>query len=121
ALVEAALALLGAEADRRVTVLARAVEERRHQLTAEAAAATARDDGDRELRRPLVDEAEARLALREEAVPGRTDGTVLPRNQSPVTGPPPVVHIARHRKIRVGVEPPVVRVLEHVAEEPDVL
>ena len=38
-----------------------------------------------------------------------------------VAGPPPVVHVARDRQVGVLVEAPVVRMLEHVAEEAHVL
>src|SRR5438132_4135217 len=54
---------LDAERDLREAGLARLLEQRAEQLVAEALPAARRDDGDRQLRCLLVDEAVARLAL----------------------------------------------------------
>src|SRR5207244_3953557 len=121
ALVQPGVVGLGAEADRRLPFVARPLQQCLQQLAAQAAAAPSGNDGDRELRRLLVDEAEARLARREEAVPGGSDGPVLPRDQARVAGTAEVVDVAGNRQIGIHVQAPVVRVLEHVAKEPDVL
>src|SRR5207248_1740518 len=97
------------------------LEHGRHQLAAEAAAAPARDARDRELRCLLVDEAEAWRAGREEAVPRSPDRTRFPRDEPRIAGPAPVVHVAGDGQVRILVQAPVVGVLEHVAEETDVL
>src|SRR5436190_23894961 len=62
---------LDAERDLLEAVLLGLCEEGGEQLLAVASAATRGDDGDRQLRRSLVDEAVARLALLEQAVPRR--------------------------------------------------
>ena len=64
---------------RGVAVGARAVEQRRQQLVADALAAAARHDGDRQLGRLLVDEAVAGLGGREEPVPRGADAAGSPR------------------------------------------
>src|SRR5690348_13535849 len=91
AFVVADLPRIGAEADRLVAFRAGALEQRLEQLLPRALAAPARDDGDRQLGRALVDEAEARLAVGEEAVPG---GAVrmraVHRDHACVPAPPPV-------------------------------
>src|SRR5579864_4211291 len=94
-LVPADLVGVGAEADGLEAVRARQVEERLEQLLARALAATARHDGDRQLRRLLVDEAEAGLVRSEEAIPG---GAVRVRafhgDDAGVAGAPPVADVA---------------------------
>src|SRR5262249_5448558 len=119
ALVQTGAAALGAEADARVPFLARALEERVHELPAEPAAAPARNDRDRELGRLLVDEAEPGRGRRKDAVPGRADRPVLPGDEPGVARPAPVVHIARDGEVGIRVQPPVIRVLQHVAQEPN--
>src|SRR5438105_2268076 len=112
------LPCIGAEADRSVAARARPVEQRLQQLSAGALAATARHDGDRQLRRLLVDEAEPRLVRREEPVPG---GAVrmrpVHRDDPGVAGPAPVPHVAVDRAFGLLGESPVIRVAEHVAVE----
>src|SRR5207248_690003 len=97
-------------------------EERLEQLLACALAAPARDDRDRQLRRLLVDESEARLVLGEEPVP-RSAVLVWPfeRDHPRVALAPPVLHVAVDRALGVLREPPVIRVPEHVAKEADVV
>src|SRR5262249_54231394 len=56
-----------------------------------------------------------------DAVPRRADRAVLPGDQPGVARPPPVVHVARDGKVGIRVQPPVIRVLQHVAQEPNVL
>src|SRR5205085_3653827 len=88
----------------------------------DALAAAARDDRDRQLRRPLVDEPEAGLAPREDAVPRGADGLQLvDRDEPAVALPPPARHVPRDGQVGALVDPPEVGVAEHVAEEPDVL
>src|SRR4029453_13491181 len=60
---------LDAQRDLLEAVLLRLRKERREPLPSVAPAATRRHDGDRQLRRLLVDEAVARLTLFEEPVP----------------------------------------------------
>src|SRR5205085_5772055 len=99
----------------------RALQEAGHQLVPEAFAAAARDDGDRQLRRLLVDEAEARLLAREEAVPRGPDRVrVVERDEPLVARPAPVEDVAGNRQVAALAHPPVVGVAEHVAEEADV-
>src|SRR5882724_11907957 len=43
------------------------------------------------------------------------------RYQAAPTGPASVVDVPRHREVGIRVQPPVVGVLQHVAEETDVL
>src|SRR5579859_5423242 len=121
-LVPADLALVGAQADRLVAVLARTVEQRLEQLLAGALAAPARDDGDRQLRGALVDEAEAGLVRREDAVPG---GAVrvraFHRDDAGVAGATPVADVPVDRTLRVLAQARVVRVAKHVAKEARVL
>src|SRR6188472_2043322 len=62
---------LDAQGDLLEAVELRLREERGEQLLAVASAAARRDDGDRQLRGPLVDEPVARLALLEQPVPRR--------------------------------------------------
>src|SRR3954452_10756556 len=68
-LVERRLLARRAETDRVVAVGAGAVEQRGQHLGAGAVAAAARHDGERQLGRPLVDEAETRRALAEQPIP----------------------------------------------------
>src|SRR4051794_39644421 len=108
ALVVGRLSRGGAEGDGRVAVLPRAGEKCLEQLLACALAAPARDDRDRQLRRLLVDEPEARLVLREEAIP-RSAVFVRPFEcEHPrVALAPPVLHVAVDRTLGVLREPPV--------------
>jgi hypothetical protein len=120
-LVELRHPLLGTQADPGMAFLPGLLKQRGHQLAAEPSAATARDDGDRQLGRLLVDEAETRSRGREEAVPRSSDRTRLPRHEPGVARTTPVVHVPGDRLVGILVETPVVGVLEHVAEEADVL
>jgi hypothetical protein len=121
ALVQLRHALLSAQADRVVALFARAVEQRLHQLGAEAGATTTGDDRDCQLGRLLVDEAEAGCVARKQAIPRCPDRAGLPRDQSGVAGAAPVVDVPCDRKIRILVQAPVVRVAQHVPQEADVL
>src|SRR6266496_3823279 len=111
-----------AEADRAEAVLTRAVEQTAQKLVAVAAAPAARDDRDRELRRLLVDEAEARVLPREQPIPGGADRHELVEDdQRTVAGAAPAVDVAGQRGLLVPHRrPPVEGVAEHVAEERDV-
>src|SRR5215475_379842 len=114
--------LRDAEADRFEAVLACAVHEAGQQLVPEAAPAAARDDGNRELRRLLVDEPEAGVLMLEEPVPGGADrDVVVEDDQRAVSGSPPRVHVAGQRRLVItDGRPPVEGVPEHVAEEGNV-
>ncbi len=97
-------------------------EQGLEQFLAGALAAPARDDGDRQLRRLLVDEAEARLGPREHPVPRCSVGVRPLERQDPgVACPAPVLHVAVHRPLRVLRKAPVVGVPQHVAKEADVV
>src|SRR5579884_4413904 len=120
-LVEAGLAQLGAEADLREALVARPREQRLEELAARAAAAVARHDGDRQLGRLLVDEAEAGGRGRKQPVPGRPVGVrAREGDDAGVAAPSPVLDVAVDRQVGIA-EPPVVGVAEHVAEEAHVL
>src|SRR5262249_39229960 len=76
---------------------------------------------DRQLRRLLVDEAVARLALLEQAVPGRADvARVAVGDDGRIARPAPAHDVALDRALR-GIHrrvlAPVVRVVQHVAKE----
>src|SRR5579862_29884 len=121
-LVPLHLAGIGAEADRRPALGLRALEEGLEQLLPDALAAAARDDGDRQLRRLLVDEAEARLVGGEHAVPrGAVRVRAFHGDDAGVALASPVADVAVDGPLRVLAHPPVVRVAEHVAEEARVL
>src|SRR5439155_15189605 len=112
----------GAEAQGVIALAPRLREQRLHQLVADSLAAAARDDGDRQLRRPLVDEPETRCTPRKEPVPGGADRLELvDRDETAVPLPPPALDVARGGQVGALVDPPEVGVAEHVAEEPDVL
>src|SRR3954454_7049078 len=123
ALVEAerGIVRLDAERDLLEPVLLCLREQAHEKLLSIALATARRDDRDRELRRPLVDEPVARLPLLEQAVPGRADvARVRVRDHRGVTRSAPAHHVALHRAlgwIHRRVLAPVVRVVEHVAEE----
>ena len=120
----AGVVAVDAERDGRVAGCARPVEQRVEQRRADALAARARDDGDGELRRPLVDEPVARPVAAEQPVPGRADREALvDRDHRSVAGPPPCLDVERdgaRARVRRPLLP-VVGVVEHVAEEPHVL
>src|SRR5918995_6581302 len=115
---------LDAQAERGVAVCARALDEGLEQRLADPASAPAGYDRDRELRGLLVDEAVAGPVALEEAVPGSADReAIVDRDEHGVARPPPPLHIPCSRPgtgARVPLAP-VVGVVEHVAEEPDVL
>src|SRR5579863_4197173 len=91
ALVPRDLPSVGAEADRLEATRARPVEQCLEQLLACALAAAARDNGDRQLRRLLVDEAEPRLVGGEEAIPrGAVCVRPIHRDDARVAGAAPV-------------------------------
>src|SRR5690242_1776996 len=114
--------LRDAEADRAEAVLARADEQPAQELVAVATAAPARDNSDRELRRLLVDEAEAGVLLREQAVPGRADRhELVEHDQGAVAGATPAVDVTGQRRLLItDRSPPIEGVAEHVAEKRDV-
>src|SRR5207237_341927 len=86
--MERRIVRLDAEADPRVPLVARPLEERLEQLRPEALAALARHDRDRQLRRLLVDESEPALVRLEEPVPGRPDRPKpFDRDQARVAAP----------------------------------
>src|SRR5579864_7451673 len=122
ALVPRDLRRVGAQADRVEPFCAGSLEQRLEQLLAGALAAPARDDGDRQLRGALVDEAEAGLVRREDAVPG---GAVrvraFHRDDAGVAGATPVADVPVDRTLRVLAQARVVRVAKHVAKEARVL
>src|SRR5579862_5262678 len=121
-LVPLHLAGIGAEADRRPALGLRSLEEGLEQLLPDALAAAARDDGDRQLRRLLVDEAEARLVGGEHAVPrGAVRVRAFHGDDAGVALASPVADVAVDGPLRVLAHPPEVRVAEHVAEEARVL
>src|SRR2546421_209442 len=113
---------LHAQRDLFETVVARLRKQRFEQLVAEALPAAGRDDGDRKLGRLLVDEAVARLLLLEQPVPRRADvSSLVAGDHGGVAGPAEVHDVALHRTFQ-GVLvrhslTPVIRVVEHVAEE----
>src|SRR5262245_49907888 len=89
-----------AEAHRLVALLPRHLDQRVKELGAGAAAAPARHHRHRNLRRLLVDEAEARLVALEQSVPGRADGeTAFERDYGAVTAPAPAGDIAPQRSV----------------------
>src|SRR2546421_9469235 len=112
------IVLRDAEADRLEAVLAGTVQQPAERLVAVPPAAAARDDRDRELWGLLVDEPEAGVILREQAVPGRADRDELVEDdQRPVTGAAPAVDVPGQRRLLVAHRgPPVEGVAEHVAE-----
>ena len=69
----------------------------------------------------LVDEAEAGRARREEPVPRGADRPGLPGHEAGIAGPAPVVDVPGDREVGIRVQPPVIGVLQHVAEETNVL
>src|SRR5581483_5475707 len=117
-LVPRGLVPVRAETDRLVAVVTGTLEQRLEQLLPGAFAAVTRHDGDGELRRLLVDEAESRLVGREDAVPG---GPVrvraLEREHARVARTAPVAHVAIDGPLRIFGDAPVIRVAQHVAEE----
>src|SRR5581483_6403597 len=122
ALVVRRLVRRRAEADGRVAVGARSVEQSFEKLLARALAPVRGHDRDRQLRRVLVDEAEARLLRGEEPEPRRAVRMrPLEREDAGVARTPPVLDVAVDRAFRVLRTPPVVRVAKHVAHEPNVV
>src|SRR6266498_622017 len=123
ALVEAQrrVVRLDAERDLPETVPFRLREQGSEQLFAVALPTPRRHDGDRQLGRLLVDEAVARLALLEEPVPRGTDVSgVVVGDHGGVAGAAPAHDVALHgslHRIQRCVLAPVVRVVEHVAQE----
>src|SRR5919198_4557982 len=118
------VASLDTEAQRRVALGLRALAEGVEKRFADPAAAATRNDGDRELGRLLVDEAVSRVVATEKAVPRGADRkAVLDRDQDGVARPPPTLDIAgdRARLLAGAALAPVVGVVEHVAEEADIL
>src|SRR3954447_2988891 len=112
---------LDAERDLLEAVLLRLREQRCQQLLPIPSAAARGHDGDRQLGRPLVDEAVARLAFLEQAEPRRTDVAGLAvGDHRRVARPTPAHDIALDgalgRILRDALAP-VERVVEHVAEE----
>src|SRR5947208_1001617 len=94
-LVVAGLLLRGTQADRLEPVLARVLEQRVEQLLPGSLTAPARHDGERQLGRLLVDEPEARLALREQPVPRRAVGMrAVHRHEAGVAVASPVLDVA---------------------------
>src|SRR5262245_31714899 len=123
ALVEAESGVVGLDAERDLpeAVLLRAREQAAQELVSVALAAARGDNGDRQLRRLLVDEAVARLALLEQAVPGRADvARVAVSDDGRIARPAPAHDVALDRALR-GIHrrvlAPVVRVVQHVAKE----
>src|SRR5581483_7149656 len=122
ALVVRRLVRRRAEADGRVAVGPRSVEQSFEKLLARALAPVRGHDRDRQLRRVLVDEAEARLLRGEEPEPRRAVRMrPLEREDAGVARPPPVLAVAVDRAFRVLRNPPVVRVATHVAHGPNVV
>src|SRR5205085_11954870 len=126
-LVEAESGIVGLDAERDLVeaVLLRLREQADEQLLAVALATARRHDRDREFGRLLVDEAVARLPLLEQPVPGGADvAGVGVRDHGGVAGPAPAHHVALHRSLG-GIDgrvlAPVVRVVEHVAQEAGVM
>src|SRR6476646_9906470 len=113
-----------AEAERAMAVGPRPVAQGVEKRLPDAESTTARDDGDRELGRLVVDEAVPGLILAEEPVPGRAHGEgLVDGDEGGVSGPPPSLHVPGNRPEAVAGAPlaPVVGVVEHVAEVPHVL
>jgi hypothetical protein len=125
ALVEAdrRVVVLDAEAEPAEAVALRPRDQRLQHLLAEAAAAPAGDDRDRQLGRVLVDEAVARLVLLEQAGPRGADRKAfVERDDARVALPAPRHHVSvdgllvlagRHLTAVEGV-------VEHVAQETNV-
>src|SRR4051812_7523631 len=113
---------LDAEAQLFVAVRARLLEQLGQQLSAEALAAAARHDRNRQLGDALVDEAVAGLVLLEQPVPGGADRLELvDRDERAVARPAPAGDVPLERDVRLVPPPRVVRVAEHVAEEWEIL
>src|SRR5690349_3630432 len=114
ALIPRDLRLVGAEADGVEALEPRSLEQRLEKLLACALAAPARDDRDRQLRRTLVDEAEAGLVRGEDAVPGRAVRVrAFHRDDARVARASPVADVAVDRTLGVLAHARVVRVAEH--------
>ena len=115
---------LDGEAHRPLTVGLRAFVERVQERVADAASTPARHDRDRELGRLLVDEPVARQLAPEQPIPRRADReAVLDRDQGRVADSSPALDVQRHRPrplARLALAP-VVGVVEHVAQEANVL
>src|SRR3989442_15879219 len=93
--VERRVVRLDAEAEPRKALRAGALDQGLEQLRTVALPAHARDDGDRQLRGLLVDEAVAGLVGREEPVPGGADRLeALDRDDGRVAPPPPALDVA---------------------------
>src|SRR5215211_7487493 len=112
-----------AEAEAFVALLAREVDERREELGADPVATPARHDRDRNLRRLLVDEAEAGLVVVEQPVPRGPDGkAALQCDHGGIAASPPPGDVAPERGVLdAAPRAPVERMAQHVLQEADVL
>ena len=128
ALVEAdraGVVAVDAERDRLVPLCACAVEQRLEERRSDALPSRVRDDGDRELGCPLVDEPVPAPISGEQPVPGGADREAgVERDHRGVPGAAPRLDVERDRPgpgVLGRALLPVVGVVEHVAQEAQVL
>src|SRR6188472_477820 len=113
-----------AEADAGEAARTGLLEQRADQGTPHSLAARVRNDRNGKLRRALVDEAVAGRACLEETEPGCADGEAVDeRDHRRIAPPSPRLDVELHRAgalVRLALLP-VVGVMQHVAQEANVL